>query len=105
MTPSRKALSAGFWAGLARFLINNGEYALERLSFRLGLLPSGQLLGHAVHEGHPAGFVGCDDAISDAGERGMQQVAARGSSVVGGLEIDNQVVALSGGAADIESGQ
>ena len=31
----------GIVGRLPRFFIHNGEYALERLSFRLGLLPSG----------------------------------------------------------------
>ena len=61
--------------------------------------------GNWIQESHFSMPIRCDYRVANAGERGVQQIPARGSSIIRCFQIHNQPIALRGGASDIESRQ
>ncbi len=58
--------------GLPGQFIDDPEHPRERLSLCLGDAPAGQLFGHRIEHGDPAGRVGGDHRVADAGQSNPQ---------------------------------
>ncbi len=102
-------------------LLTAGEHAVDRFGGRpvvashrrahdvgqlvidgLCLRPPDQTLGGGIHEPHPAGAIGCDHAVGDARQRGVEPLAAVPQRQIGAvpgerhLDGDSQVALVEG---------
>ena len=79
---------------LARTLVDDPEYGVERLTCGILQQPAGQRFGHAVHIRDAAVDVGGDDGVANAAQRHAQQFAALAGAQLGNppgfSESDNQ---------------